>query len=182
MKFVEPIRDLTKITQVKNLLLKQSRRNFLLFVLGINTGLRISDILKLRVSDVTDTKYIFIREQKTNKIRQIIISKRIRIILNKYIQTKSLNDYLFKSRKGKNSPISRVQAYRILQEACKKVKVIERIGTHTMRKTFGYHFYKKTKDIALLQNILNHSSPNVTLRYIGVNQDIIDNSLEKFIL
>ena len=56
----------------------------------------------------------------------------------------------------------------------------QNIGTHTLRKTFGYHLYKKTKDVALLQCILNHSSPHITMKYIGINQEIIENELYKF--
>ena len=182
MYTVEPIRKINDVNKVKTALEKQSKRNQLLFILGINTGLRISDILKLKVSDVKNKKYIIIQEQKTKKIRKIIISNTIKISLRQFTEQKNSNEYLFKSRKGNNRPISRIQAYRIIHDACQKAEVKERIGTHTMRKTFGYHFYKQTKDIALLQNILNHSSPNVTLRYIGVNQDIIDNSLKQFML
>ncbi len=69
----------------------------------------------------------------------------------------------------------------ILRNAAKKSGLSE-IGTHTLRKTFGYHFYKKTKDIALLQELFNHSAPSVTLKYIGINQDIMDNALEDFSL
>ena len=181
MQVVEPIRKLEDIEKIKDILSNQSRRNYLLFELGINTGLRISDILKLRVEDVIHKKYIEIQEQKTKKMRKILISKSIKKIINKYIKNKPSKDYLFPSRKGHN-PISRVQAYRIINNVCNLVKIKEKIGTHTLRKTFGYHFYKQTKDIALLQNILNHSTPNVTLRYIGVTQDIIDDSLKTFTL
>ncbi|WP_342668518.1 tyrosine-type recombinase/integrase [Cytobacillus solani] len=56
------------------------------------------------------------------------------------------------------------------------------IGTHTLRKTFGYHFYQKYKDVAVLQQIFNHSSPAVTMRYIGINQDIMDEAVDGFSL
>ncbi|OVE45880.1 tyrosine-type recombinase/integrase, partial [Pseudobacillus badius] len=56
------------------------------------------------------------------------------------------------------------------------------IGTHTMRKTFGYHFYQQTKDVAMLQQIFGHSAPSVTLRYIGINDEMIDQILERFSL
>jgi integrase len=89
-------------------------------------------------------------------------------------------DYLFRSFRSQ-LPIKRVQAYKILKRAAKKVGISE-IGTHTLRKTFGYHFYQRTKDVALLQEIFNHSSPSVTLRYIGINQDIIDKAIDDFSL
>lgn len=182
MNFVEPIRKKTDLTRVKNLLKKQSQRNLLLFLMGINTGLRISDILKLQVRDIKGKTMFYIREQKTKKYKKIIIPRKMKIVLDKYIAGLGLDEYLFQSRKGCNKPISRVQAYRIIHSACKAVALKENIGTHTLRKTFGYHFYKKTKDIALLQNILNHSSPRVTLRYIGHTQDLIDKSLICFSL
>lgn len=180
MQVVEPIRDIKKIEQIKIQLKNNSERNYVLFELGINTGLRISDILKLRVKDVKNNKYILLIEQKTQKHRKILITKSIRKILNNYTKKMKSTDYLFRSEKSEN-PISRIQAYRIIRTACDSLK-IRHIGTHSLRKTFGYHFYQKTKDVALLQCILNHSSPDVTLRYIGVTQDIIDKSLTKFCL
>jgi len=180
VRFVEPIRKLTDINKVKKVLSDQPR-NELLFAFGINTGLRISDILKLKVEDVKNKKHITIIEQKTNKYKKILIMKELRNEISQYIKGKNNDTYLFKTR-DKNAPISRIQAYRIIHNACKNTRIKENIGTHTLRKTFGYHFYKRTKDIALLQNILNHSSPKVTMRYIGVNQDIIDESLEDFYL
>jgi integrase len=59
---------------------------------------------------------------------------------------------------------------------------LEEIGTHTLRKTFGYHFYLETHDIGLLQELFNHSSPKITLRYIGITQDTVDNAYENFCL
>ena len=82
-------------------------------------------------------------------------------------------DYIFKSRQGKNRPITRVRAYDILREAAQHCDLTE-IGTHTLRKTFGYLVYQNDKDVALLQDIFNHSAPYITLKYIGVNQDAIE--------
>jgi integrase len=82
---------------------------------------------------------------------------------------------LFKSRKGANKAISRVQAYRIINRAAKKVGLENiRIGTHSMRKTFGYHAYNNGTPLERLQIIFNHSSPNETLGYIGITQENID--------
>lgn len=58
----------------------------------------------------------------------------------------------------------------------------EKIGTHTLRKTFGYHHYEKFKDVVMLQKIFNHSSTEITLRYIGIEQDEIDESYVNFVL
>lgn len=105
----------------------------------------------------------------------------LKIEIDKYIRLMSDEEYLFQSRKGENKPISRVQAYRILNSAAEYVGLQE-VGTHTLRKTFGYWHYNQNKDVALLQQIFNHSSPSVTLRYIGINEDIKDKSIENFYL
>ncbi len=181
MKFVEPIRDKKQIEKVKQILKKQNKRDYLLFILGINSGLRISDILKLKVKDVKNKQYIEIQEQKTKKFKRFPITDSFKYDLDNYICNKLSNEWLFRSRKC-NKPITRVQAYRIINNACVNAGINFRIGTHTLRKTFGYHFYREKKDIALLQNILNHSSPSITLRYIGINQDMIDFSLRSFSL
>ena len=179
MQFVEPIRDKKKIELVKVILKKSGFRNYLLFLLGINSGLRISDILKLKVRDVRNKHHIEIKEQKTGKYKKFLITDSYKIPLQEYILDKKDHEWLFPSQRG-DRPITRIQAYRIISKACEKAGIKARISTHTLRKTFGYHFYKEKKDVALLQNILNHSSPSVTLRYIGINQDIIDKNLKSF--
>ena len=181
MQFVEPIRDKDEIIKVKKVLAKKSKRDLLLFSLGINSGLRISDILKLKVKDVRNVDFIEIKEQKTQKYKRFPISYAYKRLLNNYINGKSPDEWLFKSKKG-NRPITRVQAYRIISRTCEKAGITTKIGTHTLRKTFGYHFYQEKKDIALLQTIFNHSTPTVTLRYIGINQDMIDSNLKSFSL
>lgn len=181
MDIVEPIRNKKEIEQVKLILKKQRKRDYLLFLIGINVGLRISDILKLKVDDVKDKDYIVLKEQKTNKRKKIPIVSSFKFDLQDYIKDKNPKEWLFPSRVG-NNPISRIQAYRIIKQACEKVGIKSNIGTHTLRKTFGYHFYKETKDIALLQYIFNHSSQSITMKYIGINQDIVDSRLKMFAL
>ena len=181
MEIVQPIRDKEKIEDMKRELLKSGYKNFLMFVIGINTGLRIGDILELKVKDLRDKTHIKIIEQKTGKIKRFLINSSLKQETDKFIKGMEEEEYLFQSRKGKDKPISRVQAYRILNSAGAKVGLKE-IGTHTLRKTFGYWHYKQNKDVALLQEIFNHSAPSVTLRYIGINEDIKDNSIENFYL
>lgn len=180
MNTVQPIRDKSKIEELKAVLKRQSYRDYFLFVVGINTGLRISDILPLRVCDVRDKTHITITEKKTGKAKRFKINTTLRELIDEYTHGMGVNDYLFPSRKG-DKPITRVQAYRLLNNAA-AVAGLEEIGTHTLRKTFGYHFYQKTKDVAQLQEIFNHSAPSVTLRYIGINQDIIDRAIDDFSL
>ena len=177
MKFVQPIRDVKKIEEMKIILEKQCFRNYFLFLFGINTGLRISDILKLKVVDVKDKTHIIIKEEKTDKLKRFRINTTMQAEISDYVFNMSESDYLFAGKM--NKPISRVMAWKILNKAAKEINISE-IGTHTLRKTFGYHFYQKTRDVALLQNIFNHSSPSQTLRYIGINQDIIDEAIDDF--
>jgi integrase len=179
VKFVQPIREKNKIEELKILLKNQSYRDWFLFVLGINTGLRISDLITLRVSDLKKS-HITIQEKKTQKVKRFKINAELQTYINSYIKILDGGEFLFCSKKT-GRPITRVQAYRILNRAARGVG-LEEIGTHTLRKTFGYHFYNQTKDIALLQQLFNHSAPSVTLRYIGVTQDILDKAIDEFSL
>ncbi|HDR3890314.1 TPA: site-specific integrase [Bacillus cereus] len=178
MNFVQPIRDPEQIQQIKEYLRENNERNYILFVMGINTGLRISDILKLRVSDLKGS-HISMREKKTGKQKRIQLTPSLKRELRWYIEERDDNEYLIKSREGKNKPIGRSMAYKILRSTASEFGLDE-VGTHTLRKTFGYHMYMQTKNIALLMEIFNHSSERVTLRYIGVNQDAMDKAMIKF--
>lgn len=178
MNLVQPIRDKNKIEEMKIYLLKSSYRDYMLFVVGINTGLRISDIIQLKVKHIKEP-YIVLKEEKTEKLKRFLINDSLRSELEKYTLSMSPEEYLFPSKKG--GPISRVQAYRILNDAAQKVGIKE-MGTHTLRKTFGYHHYKTYKDVAILQELFNHSSPGITRRYIGVSQDDMDETVKEFFL
>lgn len=178
MNFVQPIREQDKIEEIKQYLKEINVRNYLMFLIGINSGLRISDILQLKVGDLKGT-HISMRETKTGKQKRIRITPALRRELKRFLEGRDENEYIIKSRVGKNKPISRSMAYKILRAVADEFNLDE-IGTHTLRKTFGYHFYKQTKDVAMLQEIFNHSSPQVTLRYIGVNQDSMDRAMTKF--
>lgn len=186
MNYVQPIREQEKIEEMKRELKKGGTRDYLLFYMGINTGLRISDIIKLKVKDILNTdrsvkSHIDIIEEKTEKKKRFKINNGLVEELRQFTLKMDFEDYIFQSRKGANKPITRVQAYRILNSSAQKIG-LEEIGTHTLRKTFGYHFYNQTKDIALLQELFNHSAPSVTLRYIGINQDKIDQAYDNFSL
>lgn len=178
MNVVHPIRDPAKVEAIEEDLAGRSRRDWLLFVTGTNSGLRISDLLTLRARDVRG-KYIVIKERKTKKRKFMPITPKLRRALHDYTEGQAGARFLFKSRQGGNRPISRTRAYLILREAAKR-HGLDHIGTHTLRKTFGYHFYKQTKDVALLQNIFNHSDPAITLRYIGIEQDQVDQAMSRF--
>ncbi len=181
MNTVQPIRDLDTIHAIQEDLKGNNYRNYLIFEIGIYIGIRISDILNIKVKDIKGKDNLKLREIKTGKEKLMPIPGHLKKEINNYIESIKLNDsdYLFKSKKKKIKPITRVQAYNILRQIAKKYK-LENIGTHTLRKTFGYHFYKKTNDVALLMTIFNHSDPSITLRYIGIEQDNVNKSLKNF--
>jgi integrase len=180
MNTVDPIRDIEQIRKMKDYLLTRNYRDYLLFILGINTGLRISDLLNLKVSDVKDKYHIIIKEQKTGKEKKFMLSDQMRLEIERYIEHKGAGEYLFNSKRNRSASIDRIMAYRILNEAAVATGLETKIGTHTLRKTFGFHLYQQKKDVALLQYLFNHSSPSVTLRYIGINQNVADEVMKGF--
>lgn len=180
MTIVEPIRSITDLKKVESVLAKQSQRNLLFFTIGTNCGLRISDILALNVGDVRGKTHIQIIEKKTGKFKKFPINAKLKPMFEKYTKNRKADEPLFKTIF--QNRLERVAAYYIIRNACKEAGLQERVGTHTMRKTFGYHHYQKFKDVAMLQKIFNHSSPQITLRYIGIEQDQIDESYSNFIL
>ncbi|BBM84481.1 site-specific integrase [Candidatus Uabimicrobium amorphum] len=180
MEFVQPIRDKKKIDSIKKILKANSLRDYCMFVLGINSGLRISDLLNLRVENVITSKNkvkdrISIREKKTNKYKDFPIRDNARKSIEQYLQTRDYrtDEPLFVSRK-KQGFLKRQRAYRIINDAAKSVGVQGKIGTHTLRKTLGYHAYQSGKDITIIQKLFNHSTPRETLDYIGITQDDVD--------
>lgn len=176
MNTVEPIREMDLVLDVADYLRSKNERDYVLFMFGIYTGLRISDILKLRVRDVREKDYVYIRENKTGKEKRFPINAELKPVITSYIQGKKDFEYLFKSPNFPNKAISRQQAYNILTDAG-KVFGICAIGTHTLRKTFGYHMYQQTHDAVTIKEILNHVDISVTLRYIGINQDNKDKAI-----
>lgn len=184
MNFVQPIRDPDVIEGIKQYLKIRSIRNYLFFCFGIYSGLRVGDLLSLRVGMVKGT-HISIIEQKTKKPKKFLIHPIIREDLNRYIAGKRDEDYLFPSRQIKTKsrlrgrPIDRSTAYRMLNDAAREFGLKE-IGTHTMRKTWGYHLYRQdSRNLALLMEMYNHSDQTITLRYIGVTQDMMDAAILK---
>ena len=181
IKDVQPIRDMEKIKDMKWALRRFcEERDYMMFLLGINSGLRVGDLLNLKVKDVRKKKKLIVKEGKTKKARTIYLEN-IYDELNAYIDSLVGTEWLFPSRKG-NNPLSRVQAYRQLNKAASMVDMPDGIGTHTMRKSFGYWHYKQFKDVAELQMILNHSHPEITLRYIGITDEQIEKNMKYFSL
>lgn len=181
MEFVQPIRDIKKIEAMKKILKSTSVRDNALFIVGINSALRISDLLELKISDVINgggkvKDRIILKEKKTGKTKDFPISSNAKKAIEEYIKTRKdiqKDEPLFLSRKG-NKAITRQHAWYVINNAAEDVGIEEKIGTHTLRKTFGYHAYLTGIDLAIIQKLLNHSNPKETLRYIGITQEQLD--------
>lgn len=171
---VEPIKDKKQIDMMKNYLKLMNYRDYLLFLIGINTGMKVCDLLRLKFSDVLN--YNSIKETVISKDKVYPINKSVSIAINKYIEMDLgehlFERYIFERSKG-SEPIGRSHAYRIINQAAEMVGINQKIGLHTLRKTYGYHYYKKYKDISKLQTLFNHSAPSVTLKYIGIELKVI---------
>ena len=181
MKATEPIRNRKHIREMGAYYLKRGKlRNYLLIVLGVQTGLRISDLLRLTWDDVRDEEsgcfrsHLRLTERKTGKQKVVALSKPVLAALNIYFSATAANqphDFLFHSSRKAGSPIGRTQAWRIVKVAALAVGVAGCIGCHSLRKTLGYHAWKSGVKVVLLMDIFNHSSFDVTKRYLGISQD-----------
>lgn len=193
MKVVQPIRDKAVLNRCFEIARAHdaARRDEdkmsweLLLVVGFNTSFRISDLVRLKVKDVRGQDFVRVTAQKTGKEARIAMNGSVRAAINRLTAGRGANEWLFLSRQrdGKTlgrRAISRQRAYQIINEVCREAGVKERIGCHTTRKTFGYHFYKQYHDLVKLQRILGHSSTRDTLVYIGMIDDEVDESLRRF--
>ncbi len=179
---VQPIRDQRVIDGLKFYFKNRSMRDYLFFCIGIYSGLRVSDLCRLRVGMVRGTHVVMTETKNKNK-KKFIIHPNIRQDLDRFIAGHKDTDYLFASRQKKkisrlkNQPIDRTTAYRFLNEAAKEFKLSE-IGCHTLRKTWGYQLYMADpQNLALLMEMFNHSDSAVTLSYIGYSQDMMDRAI-----
>lgn len=154
-------------------------RNYTLIVMGLNTAFRIGDMLKLRWGDICHPDgalrpHICVEEQKTGKVRRVPINETLRQALEAYRkacpQTAPQN-YLYPSTRNKACPLSRSQAYRVVRNAAEAYGLDEHIGCHSLRKTFGYFAWKQGTPPAMLMDLYNHSSYQITKRYLGIEQD-----------
>lgn len=186
MNTAQPIRTVEDISKLKNyyLTVNQNKRNYLMLVFGLNTALRISDILKLKWEDVYDMQlqqprtHVRITEQKTGKFSCIYLNKQIRnAVMNYQKEQSDCSVYIFRNPRV-DRPISRVQAYRIIHKAAESCGLTGTISCHSLRKTFGYFAWQQGISPAMLMNIYNHSSYQITKRYLGIEQDDRDKVFE----
>ena len=182
---VYPFKKAEDLVAMKNYFQSKGHdRDLLMFVLGINIGLRASDLLSLKWEQLLDSDGtitdgisvqmdgITVKEDKTNKFRTFYLNESCKKAIQTYLEkhTVSPSDYVFASQKGGTIEVR--SANKILKTAAKACGIKFNVGTHSMRKTFGYHQLKAHADDALflcqLQQMFNHTSPYVTLRYCGL--------------
>jgi integrase len=186
MNFVYPIKKKGDVKAMKKYLKKSNMRDYALFVLGINSALRVSDLLSFKVSDIMNPdgsikERITLTEQKTKKSKSFPFNDSIKETMTEYLKTDINKDgVLFPSRIGdKDQAITRQYVHVFLKEAALAVGIKELISTHSMRKTFSYNIYQNNVKenpgiINTLQHMLNHKDSSTTLRYIGLTQDVMD--------
>ena len=180
MAATEPIRGKQELHAIAQYYLDQGQfRNYALFVLGVHTALRIGDLLSLRWRDVYDREHqkfrthITLVEQKTGKPKTIALNKTALHALRVWLPH-SKCEYIFAGRGG-NRPISRMQAWRIIRGACVSLGIEGNISCHSLRKTWGYHAWtSQAVSPVVIMDVYNHSSYEVTKRYLGVAQDELD--------
>lgn len=169
-----------------------AERDKMCFVIGINVGIRASDLCKLKWSFFFDTdkdgnriwkdhyKFQPKKQRKAHKFVTLKFNKAVQIAINNYLEkypVEDLDRYVFFSRKG-DGAISEASLWRIVKEVAKEAGIMQNVGSHTLRKTWGYRIWNAAEDkdraLVLLQFALSHSDTRTTMKYIGILQDDID--------
>ncbi len=183
MPTTEPIRNKDDLRSLaRHFLLRGQFRNHVMVVLGAHTALRISDLLNLKWDDLYDfhrecfRKRFTLTEKKTNKRKTVTLHPKaveaLQALLN---HRKGSSPFIFSNGRIKDAPISRIQAWRVIRKACELLGIAGTIACHSLRKTFGYHAWADDNMPAVvLMEIFNHSSFEVTKRYLGIGQDELD--------
>lgn len=183
MAAAEPIRDTKQLKRLTDYFLKNRQyRNHALIVMGVYTALRISDLLKLKWTDVYDGErgvfmdHITVTEKKTGKKKTIPLPQEAAGALRRCMEGQGGKClYVFSNGRKKEAPIGRTQAWRIIHGAAALLGIPGRIACHSLRKTWGYHAWSERKLApVLIMEAFNHSSYEVTRRYLGIQQDDMD--------
>jgi integrase len=188
MSRVEPIMDKKKLNEMIEYLYNKNIRDYVMFEIGINLGIRVTDFTHQKVGfyrKSCEQGFVELTPEKTQKYGKKVrvpISDELNGLITEYIKDRDDSAWMFESRNkdkdGKPLPLSRYQIYLDLNEAARAVGITDNIGCHSMRKTFGYWHYYYNHDIRLLMDIFNHSSEDVTLRYIGVSDEVKKESMK----
>ena len=176
---VDPIRDKADVLKIAQYFYdKHQIRNSLMFLIGCSVGLRGEDLCKVKVGDITEDGRYRTKEQKTGKYRTVVLNNLAMTCYHELVRTIpncTEDSMLFQSQKGDNQSISRHSFGRILRQAGKDLHLPYKLGTHSMRKTFGYHLFMSNQQtpeiLANLQKIFQHDSSATTLRYIGLSNE-----------
>lgn len=179
---VDPIKEPRDIKKIKKLL-ANNPRDSLLFVMGINSGMRAQDLLSLKVGSVRNLKLgesVSVREKKTGKENVMIVNKEIKAALDRYLteEDKTDGEFLFRSRKGLNYPLTTYRVMGLIKSWTEAIGLKGNFGAHTLRKTWTYH-QRKTFGVSweILAKRLNHSSPSITRRYLGIGDEEVEEIL-----
>ncbi|MBN3964317.1 tyrosine-type recombinase/integrase [Pseudomonas gregormendelii] len=147
---------------------------------GVNTALRISDLLSLPFADVKGDKLVIV-ESKTGKSRTIHLNSSAKAIIERRMKAHPDHAFLFQvdSNRAKNKPVSRVAVATAFKAVGDELGI--QLGTHSMRKTRGWLMYSAGVSIEMICKVLNHSSPAVTMAYIGITQAEVDATYHEFV-
>ena len=186
MQEVEAVKTAEQRQQVEAHLAGQGVIYADIWKVGVNTALRISDLLSLTMADVrsldAEQPALKIKEQKTGKLRKIVVNQSALGVMQQRLTDHPDHVWLFQSdavnrnRREPPKPINRRSVSRVFERVGQKVAPKVALGTHSMRKTRGYAMHKAGRSIESIAKVLNHSSPAVTMRYIGLVQQDIDES------
>jgi integrase len=169
---VEPIRHLKDIKAIKRLL-QDSPRDFCLFTLGINTNLRASDLLAITAGMVRNEEELVLKEKKTGKERRITLNTISQKAIQRLLDSRDYDDddRLFQGQRG---PLTVPTVNRLVKAWCKVINLKGNYGSHTLRKTFGYH-QRVTfgRGLPELMTVFNHSTQKQTLDYLCVQPEEI---------
>ena len=156
---------------------------YLLLLIGFNTGLRIGDIVSLRVGEIRGHDRLIRLAQKTRKETSIKIRPSVRAAIDQRLAGRDPDEFVFPSRADpsrKERCMNRGQAYKIIRAIADRAGYRGRVGCHTMRKTYAYQLYQASgRNLSLVQYQLGHSSEAVTLKYIGLTQEVTDEAIDK---
>jgi integrase len=171
MNWVAPIKDEETLEKFKAKLREMDDKYYIMFEIGVGTGLQLQEILKFKNKDIRGKDSIEANIGTKNIKRTFLIPEDLKEIITQYTEGKDPDAFLILGHASSPAALSREQAYRALKSAGKSMGLTS-IGAQTMRKTFAWRYYKSTGDIYYLQNLLNHASPSITYRYIGEKPNV----------